>query len=134
MTNGLVKEWQDLVRLTGVVFDQARAKLVGLRNQEERLLATLASLDGRPAQDPENSGPDDPAQRAGANVLWQQWVDHRRTELNMELARTRVRIDAARQEVARAYGKHHAIEDIARSELRARNGMRQKRSERDQSP
>lgn len=125
-------DWRDLESLTGLAFEAAQQKMVSLRNRETQIRETLAAI---LRSGPEQSGSSDhdlPALRAGAETLWQQWVDRRRSDLNLELARTLVQIDAARTALSVAHGRHQATQDIARSEHKARVRAQEKRSEREQ--
>lgn len=125
-------DWNGLVLVTATVFDAAANRMDQLRRREAMLRATLDALeaDRRSAADLLSEAPEDPAQRARARVLWQQWIDKRRAALNAELARTLVQIDIARTAFARAYGRHQAAEELARRARKAHRAMRDAQRER----
>ena len=124
---GRPEEWAALARLTGTTFEVAQARMALLRQRETALRATLRALEtdrkARPV------GDDDPAQRAGADVLLQQWVDRRRTALNGELARTLAQMDAARASLARAHGRHQVTDSLAQNATKAARDARERRFE-----
>ncbi len=126
-TNG--QEWNELVKLTGAIFEVAQAKMAGHRRRETQLRARLAELEQPQAGYSDLSDLSDPASRAGADALWQHWINCRRTELNLELAQTLVQIDGARRVLAAAHGRHQATEEIARREDAALRLKRERQSE-----
>ena len=121
-------EWAALAHLTGMTFEVAQARMALLRQRETALRATLRALESDRKSRP--VGDDDPAQRAGADVLWQQWVDRRRTALNGELARTLAQMDAARASLARAHGRHQVTDSLAEQATKAARDARERRSDR----
>lgn len=125
-------DWRRLAQLTATVFDSAANRMKQLQRRETTLRATLAALeaDRRSAFDLLGNPAEDPAQRAGAGVLWQQWIDRRRSALNAELARTLVQIDIARTGLARAYGRHQATDDLARRAAKAHQARHESMKER----
>lgn len=119
-------DWARLSQITETVFEAAATRMAQLRQREAVLRATLSALEAerKTGADPASLPLDDPAQRAGAAVLWLQWIDKRRSKLNAELARTLVQIDISRTALLRAHGRHQATEHLARE---AEKTMRTKR-------
>ncbi|WP_432255224.1 hypothetical protein [Limimaricola sp. AA108-03] len=116
-----------LLRLTEAVFDAKRGRLVTLRAEEEALHRTIRGLE-RPLRAP---GPEiDPARRAGADLLWQGWADTRRRALLAELARLRVEIDKAIEELRPAFGRREAARRMVENARQARARAASRRVER----
>ncbi|ROU03243.1 hypothetical protein [Histidinibacterium lentulum] len=57
-------------------------------------------------------GPD-AARLAGADPLWESWIDGRRSDLLTELARLLAQKDRAQRRLARAFGRREAATGIA---------------------
>jgi hypothetical protein len=129
MTIRNAKEWDELVRLTTISFEVAQSRMAELRRRETQLRIKLAGLEKPPGCPTVFSDKSDPASRAGADALWQSWINSRRTELNNELARTLVQIDVARRTLAAAHGRHQATEEVARLANTAFRQAKNRRSE-----
>ncbi len=123
------QDWAALARLTGTTFDAAQARMALFRQRELALRATMAALESDRKTRAEAAIAGDPAQRAGADVLWQQWVDRRRAALNMELARTLAQIEAARSTLARAHGRHQVTASLAKDATKTARDRRERRLE-----
>jgi hypothetical protein len=119
-----VTELRDLARLAAAASSAAEARLQALRGQEAELRGLLRALEeGRRARAREALAPD-LALRAGADLLWEQWVDRRRAALMAELARLLARVEMARDELRLAFGRRTAAEALA--EGAAREGQRRR--------
>jgi hypothetical protein len=126
------QDWRALEDLTSTVFEAAAGRMEFLRRRETALRDTIASLERQKltrAAETEAAA-DDPAARAGADVRWHQWIDRRRSQLNLELARTLVQVDAARQSLRQAHGRHQATAELARRRAVDGRAHRDKQAER----
>lgn len=119
-----------MARLTGTVFDSVAGRMALLRQRESALRSTLAALDTDRKARAISMQTGDPAQRAGADLLWQHWIDKRRSALNAEMARTFVQIETIRAELARAHGRHEVTQRLARQALDADRAAREAKWER----
>ncbi|SEW41299.1 hypothetical protein SAMN04488515_2810 [Cognatiyoonia koreensis] len=116
----------DLVRLTEITaaaLSAAQAKSAALQRKESALRQQLHDL-ARQRDTPVSV--ESAAERAGATVRWQHWVDRRREEINTELARVLALRDAARARLQRAFGKDQAMQELVKRLERERQAARQK--------
>lgn len=114
------KEISALVGLTEAAFVAAQARMAALKRREQELRSMLDELQAsRTAKSV--AGSSDPATRAGADILWQRWVDSRRSALNMELAQNLGAQAYSRAGLVRDFGRHEATKKIlARQKKTAR--------------
>ena len=114
---------QALSQLTPVVelaFQAAQRNLAQhnarVRELEEQLsdleTARNNALNNRPAED-------DAALVAGADVLWQTWIDQRRKDINMELARLASEKPLLMSQLRKAFGKKEALNGLVQEHLAA---------------
>lgn len=106
-------ELRALVRLTDTVFAARQATMARVRQQERLVRDRLAALDQARTHRADalaeaGDRAADPALAAGADLLWQAWIERRRAALNMELSRIIVAREAARTAVALSFGRHQA--------------------------
>jgi len=106
----------DLSQLSPVIemkFQAAQRRLAQhretVRGLQQQLKDLDAARDGNQARRPEG---DDPATAAGANVLWQRWIDQRRKDINLELARLAAEKPALMEQLKRSFGKKEALEQL----------------------
>ncbi|SLN62755.1 hypothetical protein [Roseisalinus antarcticus] len=123
MTHDL-KKIAVLRRISQASWEMEQARLGALNAEEAALREKLDSLDrGRKSRAAElNAGPD-AARLAGADPLWENWIDSRRAAMMSELARIRARKEAAREKFGRAYGRKEAIAEIE-ARVRAQNARK----------
>jgi hypothetical protein len=113
-----------LTQLTGAAFAAQQARMGALQQAAQELRDKLAALDTlRKARAAALTEPD-PALQAGADVLWQSWIEQRRAALNAALARNLVAQATARVALAQAFGRNQVTEALARRA--AQNRVRQK--------
>lgn len=119
-----------LARLADAGFAARQARLGALRTQEAALRGKLAALDaGRSARAQTLGGAGDAALRAGADLLWQGWVDGRRRALNIELSRNLALQEIARAQLAQAFGRMQASRELLRQAAGARARAAARRAE-----
>ena len=99
-------DYDRLSQITRTALDVAQSKMQKLLAEEENIKAQIAELQAARHQSVADGTP---AQQGAADVKWQVWIDHRREELNMELARLFVQRDAARAQLKRAFGKDQTV-------------------------
>ncbi len=95
---------QALARVTEATYQTAAAAMAALAAEEAAIRRALDALS--PPSHDLTSVDLDPAARAGAHLKWQLWAAARREALLAELARLRVRQEAARDVLARAFGRN----------------------------
>ncbi len=113
-------DFAGLVRLTAAAFDAAQARLAGLRRREAELREMMAALESDRRRGPRSESELDPARRAGADLLWQRWVDGRQTALNLEMARHRAVIAQAREDLKPVFGRREAARRLFEADRAAR--------------
>ena len=102
------RELQELARLTAAVFSTQQSRM-GLLQQAEQILRTkLAGLDTSRRARALSLTEADPALQAGADLLWQSWIEQRRAALNAELSRNLVAQESVRAALGRAFGRDQA--------------------------
>lgn len=111
MTNP--RDLRALTQVTGVAFAARQARMGALRQIEQGLRDRLAALDGARKRRADGLTEADPALVAGADMLWQTWIEQRRAALNGELSRNRVAQEAARAALGLAFGRNQATEALA---------------------
>ncbi len=102
-----------LSRLTGAAFAARQARMGVLRQAEMALREKLAALDSARTARAESLTEADPALQAGADLLWQSWVELRRAALNTELSQTLLAQEAARAALGLAFGRDQAIHALS---------------------
>ena len=96
-----------LLTITQTVLDIKMQVLADLRADEDRLYAELATLDKQSKQ------PDMAMKLAGADILWAAWVGRKRAEIQMKLARLRVKKEAAIGDIRHAFGRNDVMRQMA---------------------
>ena len=97
-------------------YEQAiRDKLAGLENARRARALSLT--------DP------DPALLAGADLLWQTWIEQRRAALNGDLSRVLLAQETARAALGRAFGRDQVTEAL---NARARSDRVKTKARRDE--
>lgn len=119
-----------LMKVTEAAYSAERAKMMRLTEQETAIREQIALLtEPRPTEP--TSLEDDAAARAGAEFLFQQWLDRRIATLNRELAKLRVAKAQLRTPLSKAFGRYqitgHLYEDARLAAIRSQDN----RSERD---
>lgn len=90
---------------------QHKARVRELEQQLSELeMARSNALDNRPTED-------DPALVAGADVLWQTWIDQRRKDINMELARLASEKPTLMAQLRKAFGKKEAVNGLLQEQI-----------------
>lgn len=100
-----------LEEITGAILAGAQAQMARVQKQEADLRQQLQELVS--ARQNQIDG-ESPAQRAGADVRWQQWVDSRREQINIELARILATKETVRARLRIAFGKDQAMQALAK--------------------
>ncbi|MBP1805074.1 hypothetical protein [Rubellimicrobium aerolatum] len=124
---------KDLTALAGVAAmacDAAEARLARLRQEETELRRQIGALDSARRARAAEALATDVALRAGADLRWEGWIEGRSAALGAELARLRARIEVARDDLARAFGRRTAIETLAEDVRRDRAARRLRFEER----
>lgn len=119
-----------LARISAATCEAAEARLAALRRQEAELRAQIAALDAARRERAAEARATDLSVRAGVDLRWEGWVDRRSSALVAELARLLARVEIARDELARAFGRRSAIDaltDRARAEDHSRRAKREER-------
>lgn len=124
------RDLQALTRLTGAAFSARQAQMAALRQAEQVLRAKLAGLDSARKARAESLTEADPALQAGADLLWQSWIEQRRAALNGELSRTLVAREAARAALGLAFGRDQATQGLC---ARAKADQIKAKARRDES-
>ena len=109
-----------LTQLTGAAFAAQQARMEALRQAAQTLRDKLSALDGARKARARSLTEADPALLAGADLLWQSWIEQRRAALNGELSRNQVAQDLARAALALAFGRNQATEALAARAARDR--------------
>ncbi|TNC51569.1 hypothetical protein FHG66_05245 [Rubellimicrobium rubrum] len=124
------KDLAPLVRLAGVSCDAAEARLASLRREEAELRRQIEALETARRLRASEALATDVALRAGADLRWEGWIDKRASALNGELARVLAKIEMARDDLARAFGRRSATQallDQARDVATARRHRTEER-------
>lgn len=104
--NRKLKNLERLQKLTDAALLAQQARLASIAGEEARITSLLETIDdARAARNSVLNEGMDPAQRAGADPLWQLWADGRRSSLNRDLAKVRVMREDVRSDLARALGR-----------------------------
>ena len=102
-----------LVQLTDALYRAELAKLDTVVAEETRLRTALADLT---AQQKAGVDPADPRitsmRQIGADILWQGWLDRKRRTLQSDLARCLVRKNRMMQQIAKAFGRTNAAQNL----------------------
>lgn len=96
--------------ITQTLLDMKMRVLADLKADEDRLYAELASLDKQSKQ------PDMAMKLAGADILWGAWVGRKRADIQMNLARLRVKKEAAIGDIRNAFGRNDVMRQMALAE------------------
>ena len=126
-----LRDLRAIGELTEAAFVARQAEMAGLKRTELALRAQLSDLDAAKRANAEAAEAMDPATRAGADLLWQSWVDSRRSAINLTLARTLAEQSRVRTELARSFGRNHAVGGLAARAKLASDLQRLRRAERD---
>lgn len=95
---------RELSQITGFAVDRETAHFAQLKAKSNRLRQLLADLDDHKFQ-PEIG----PAQIAGADMKYQNWVTGRKQQLNNELALILAELETAKTKLRRAVGKNEVV-------------------------
>lgn len=124
------KQFRGLADLTQLRFAATEAKLSGILQREKALRAQLAMLhEDRHASAQAERVATEPAFRAGADIRWHQWIEHRRAVLNQELAQTLAHRERQLKQVREAFGKNEAVKELVRRHRIATLREMQRRSD-----
>ena len=118
-----------LTQLTGVAFAAQQANMGALQQAAQALRDRLAALDGARRARAASLTESDPALQAGADLLWQAWIEQRRAALNAELSRNLVAQDKARIALGLAFGRNQATEKLARQAAQDRIKVKARRDD-----
>lgn len=102
-----------LCQLTEMHYRQALIPVRLITRREAELRAALRELDQRHSDMHAQSAQDRAMQTLGADLLWQQWAERMRRDLNTELACTLARKEALMSSVRRAFGRLQAVRGLA---------------------
>lgn len=97
--------FDDLARLTGMVYRQRQAELYTLQAEERRLKEAMLTLRDNRRAAVQADHADPVRQSLGADILWQGWLDARLRELSIEMARLRARREPVEQRLRLAFGR-----------------------------
>ncbi|MHC0051971.1 hypothetical protein [Actibacterium sp. D379-3] len=103
-----------MAQLTAMALDAALMRSRQASAARRGIKAQIDALDAdrrRMAQSVE-----DPATRAGADLLWLRWAEARRAALNKSLARSLVAEEEARRVAIRAFGRDQALGKVRERE------------------
>ena len=110
-----------LWQVTEAAYAAEQAKMTRLNLRETQLRQQLSDL-AAARKSTNTPMEEDAAARAGADFLWQKWVDSRVTDLNSELARVLVEKSRVHASLTRAFGKFqvtgHLFEQARRAQIR----------------
>lgn len=119
-----------MVGLTAAAYTAAQARMGALKRQEADLRDKLAALTASRQHDPDEGQLTDPARKAGADLLWQRWVDKRRTALNRELVNNLVSQNHAKVALAKDFGRNEAIKGLREKAIELARAEKLRRAER----
>lgn len=106
-------DYERLAQITSTAMDVAQSHMQTVLAEEKAARAQIATLQAsRHQQSPAGT----PAQHVAADVKWQIWIDHRREELNFELAKILVKKDVARAQLKRAFGKDQTVQALLKKQ------------------
>ncbi len=118
-----------LIKITEATFAAEQARMIRLSEREADLRGTLAEM--RRALHTRAVDPtQDAAIRAGADLKWEAWVDHRIAALNIELAKVLMEKQNVRSALKQAFGKYQVAEHFAQDARKARIKAADARDER----
>lgn len=105
-------ELSQLARVLATARDAAEARLAALRREEGELRRQIGALEAARRRRAAEARATDVTLRAGVDLRWEGWVESRGAALSAELVRLLARIEVAREDVARAFGRHGAAEAL----------------------
>ncbi len=109
------KDLKQISPLLEAVHKAEEAKLARITKAEIRLRAQLEELQkARQLSVQDRPVESDAARRAGADVVWQTWIDQRRAEINFELAQLAAKKPAAIAALKLAFGRKDAIRQMTK--------------------
>jgi len=107
-----------LERVFDLKFETAQNKLMQHRKQIADVKAKLQELtDARTRYLQKERTEADAATIAGADVQWQRWIDQRRKDLNIDLARLLAEEDGLAKTLKKAFGKQVAMKGVIAAEI-----------------
>lgn len=106
------KKLRAIGQLTDMVKTQKQAHLAGLIRKDTALREQIDAMDQAIVDRAHQMGTD-MARQAGADVQWVQWIDARKTAVNLERARLAEAMIDARAELAKAFGRAQASDALA---------------------
>ncbi len=103
------EELHALQGLAEVAFAADQSKLAQINAQEQAIRSQLDGLITERGQQGLAVTPGSAALKAGANVRWHRWIDHRRESLNRDLAATLAEKARVIARVRQSFGKKEAL-------------------------
>lgn len=107
---------RQIAELTEAVFVAKQSgvrALLGREREIESMLAEISTQIERRRRSIDEEW--DPAQQAGADPLWEAWIEKRRAKLNMSLARVRAERLEAIEGLREAFGRYSAARELAKT-------------------
>lgn len=101
-----------LQKIARIASEREQAKMARLTARSVALARQLTDLEAQIAARA-RALPDDLALQAGADLVWQRWIDVRKIAINAERARLAYQIAEERQHLARALGRAQVTEKMA---------------------
>lgn len=121
--------YEDLARLTGMIYRQRQAELQALRAEEQRVTTAMAALKDNRRATAHADHSDPVRQSLGADIIWQGWLDARLRELNIEMARLRARREPVEQRLRVAFGRDQVAHALQQDAAQAEHARRIKRQQ-----
>lgn len=101
-----------LERVLEAAFQVEQMQMAELTSRIDLIRDRLTALRQSSARTPKSEI--DPAQRVGADILWESWADSRRRDLNSKLALLRQEKELRHEKLVRAFGKLQAVREMSR--------------------
>ncbi len=108
-TKGQIRQMASLSKLTGMALD---SRLAALRKFSHARDATHAALAALNAPRPEPEGDIALSALARSNLLYDQWAERQRRELNLKLARQTAEWMEQRAVAATAFGRNEVLNQL----------------------
>ncbi|SMY08228.1 hypothetical protein [Flavimaricola marinus] len=124
------RDLASLAGLTAAAYTAAQARMGALKRKETELREKLDALAASRQHDAGEAVFSDPARRAGADLLWQRWVDTRRSALNKELVNNLVAQTRAKTLLTKEFGRHEAIKGLREQASEKARAEQLRRAER----
>lgn len=115
------QDLQNLASLTAMRFQSEQVKFASIQTRERQLRNALASL----LEDEKSALPTDSdngfLERTGAHHIWKKWIDLRRSEMNLELARVMSAKAAHQQLLSRRLGEKEVAAELLMQDAKRRS-------------